>query len=158
MIQNPTARFWYFSPLGNIYYGKVVFLEILNTLTFIWVYLLVIYKPSLRTTDEIVKGLALGFTLWICYSLCADSGACLNPALGLAQTTYQIGFLNLIDKNGNGFASLIWVYFVMPFFGAIFAAIIFRLTVYLDNKALEQPAAGAPVVVNQPVAAPVIVA
>ena len=60
----------------------------MNTLTFTWVYLLVIYKPSLRTVDEIVKGLALAFTLWICYFLSAGSGASLNPALGLAQTTY----------------------------------------------------------------------
>ena len=87
-IQDPNPLFWYFSPLGNIYYGKVVFLEILNTLTFTWVYLLVIYKPSLRTVDEIMKGIAVSVTLWICYFLCAGSGACLNPALGLATTTY----------------------------------------------------------------------
>lgn len=87
-VQEPTARFWYFSQLGNIYYGKVVFLEILNTLTFTWIYLIVIYKPTLRTVDEIVKGLACAFSLWICYYLSAGSGACLNPALGLAQTCY----------------------------------------------------------------------
>jgi glycerol uptake facilitator-like aquaporin len=83
-IQTPEALFWYFSPEGNLYYGKFCFLEILNTLTFTWVYLLVIYKPSLRTVDEIVKGIGLGTTLWICYYLSAWSGACLNPALGLA--------------------------------------------------------------------------
>ena len=47
-----------------------------------------IYKPELRTVDEIIKGLAVSFTLWICYFLSAGSGACLNPALGLAQTCY----------------------------------------------------------------------
>ena len=83
-VQMPEARFWYFSSLGNIYYGKVVFLEILNTMTFVWVYLLSVYKPSLRTVDEIVKGIGLAVTLWICYFLSAGSGACLNPALGLA--------------------------------------------------------------------------
>lgn len=122
-------------------------MEILNTLTFIWVYLVIIYKPSLRTTDEIIKGLGLGVTLWICYFLCAGGGACLNPALGLAQTCYQIGFLNGADMNGNGFASLIWVYFPMPLFGAIFAAILFKMNVWMDNKALEQP---APVVAAEP--------
>ena len=83
-IQTPEALFWYFSPQGNLYYGKFCFLEILNTLTFTWVYLIIIYKPSLRTVDEIVKGIGLGTTLWICYYLSAWSGACLNPALGLA--------------------------------------------------------------------------
>jgi glycerol uptake facilitator-like aquaporin len=83
-IQTPEAVFWYFSPQGNLYYGKFCFLEILNTLTFTWVYLIVIYKPSLRTVDEIVKGIGLGTTLWICYYLSAWSGASLNPALGLA--------------------------------------------------------------------------
>lgn len=45
-----------------------------------------------------------------------------------------------MDANGNGFASLIWVYIVMPFIGAILAAIFFRIHIYLDNKALKQPA------------------
>lgn len=87
-LQDTGPLFWYFSERGNIYYGKVIFLEILNTLTFIWVYLIVIYKPQLRTVDEIVKGLAVSFTLWICYFMSAGSGACLNPALGLAQSCY----------------------------------------------------------------------
>jgi glycerol uptake facilitator-like aquaporin len=86
--QNPEARIWFFSELGNIYYAKIAFLEFLNTFTFVLVYLFVIYKPALRTVDEIIKGLAVSITLWVCYWLCAGSGACLNPALGLAQTTY----------------------------------------------------------------------
>ena len=151
--QDPIARMWYFSSVGNIYYGKIVLLEILNTMTFTWVYLLIIYKPSLRTVDEIIKGIGLIITLWICYFLSAGSGACLNPALGLAQTTYQIGFLNGADQNGNGFASLIWVYFPMPFFGAIFAAIFFRANIYFDNKALRE----APVLAPPPAPAPVAV-
>ena len=136
-IQDPNVVFWYFSQLGNIYYAKVVFLEILNTMTFLIVYLFVIYKPSLRTVDEIIKGLGLSVTLWICYGLSAGTGACLNPALALAQTAYQVGFLNGIDQNGNGFASLLWVYMVMPFVGAILAALFFRQHIYLDNKALR---------------------
>ena len=115
----------------------MVFLEILNTMTFLIVYLFVIYKPSLRTVDEIIKGLGLSVVLWICYGLSAGTGACLNPALALAQTAYQVGFLNGIDQNGNGFASLLWVYMVMPFVGAILAAIFFRQHIYFDNKALR---------------------
>lgn len=135
-INDPNVVFWYFSPIGNIYYGKIVFLEILNTMSFIVCYLLIIYKPSLRTVDEIVKGLGASIVLWMCYFLSGGSGACLNPALGLAQTAYQVGFLNGADLNGNGFASLIWVYMVMPFVGAILGALFFRMHISLDNKAL----------------------
>jgi glycerol uptake facilitator-like aquaporin len=141
--QNPDVRMWFFSELGNIYYAKIVFLEICNTFLFVLVYLLVIYKPSLRTVDEIIKGLGVSITLWICYYFSAGSGACLNPALGLAQTTYQVGFLNGMDANGNGYASLIWVYMIFPFIGAAVAALWFRIHIYLDNKALEQPAGAA---------------
>ena len=102
-------------------------------------YLLVIYKPSLRTVDEIIKGVAVAITLWICYFLSAGSGACYNPALGLAQTAYQVGFLNGLGMNGNGFASLIWVYMVMPMVASVFAALFFRLHIYMDNKALQEP-------------------
>lgn len=138
MVQNPDSRVWFFSELGNIYYAKVAFLETLNTFTFTLVYLFVIYKPSLRTVDEIIKGLGVAFTLYVCYFLSAGSGACLNPALGLAQTTYQVGFLNGMDNNGNGFASLIWVYMVFPFVGSALAALFFRLHILVDNKAMQQ--------------------
>ena len=60
----------------------------INTMTFIICYLLIIYKPSLRTVDEIIKGLGASVVLWVCYFLSAGSGACLIPALGLAQTAY----------------------------------------------------------------------
>jgi hypothetical protein len=45
-----------------------------------------------------------------------------------------------MDANGNGFASLIWVYIIFPLIGAAIAALSFRVHIYLDNKALEQPA------------------
>lgn len=143
-INNPDVLFWYFSQKGNIYYGKIVWMEILNTFTFVVCYLLIIYKPSLRTVDELIKGIGIAYVLWICYFLSAGSGACLNPALGLAQTTFQVGFLNGMDLNGNGFASLLWVYMVMPFVGAILAALFFRMHISMDAKALNAPAANAP--------------
>ena len=57
--------------------------------------------------------------LFACYVLSAGAGACLNPALGLAQTTYWVG-LAITDNLGYD-ASLIWVYMTMPFVGAILA-------------------------------------
>ncbi len=84
MVQIPNVRIWFFSELGNIYYAKILFLEMLNTATFIWIYLRIIYRPALRTVDEIIKGLGAAFALYGCYFLSAGSGACYNPALGLA--------------------------------------------------------------------------
>jgi glycerol uptake facilitator-like aquaporin len=101
-MQNLNSKIFFFSQRGNIYYAKIVLIEIVNTFFLILSYLLVIYKPSLRTVDEILKGLALGIILWVCYFLSAGAGACYNPALTLAQTTYQVGYLNTLDQNGNG--------------------------------------------------------
>lgn len=84
MEQNRDVATRFFSEAGNLYYAKICFLESLNTFTFVYIYLLVIYKPQLRTVDEIIKGVGIGLTLWICYELSAGSGACLNPALAIA--------------------------------------------------------------------------
>ena len=84
LAQNPDVRMWFFSESGNVYYAKIIFLELFNTFLFVLIYLYVIYKPSLRTVDEIIKGLAVAITLWVAYFLCAGSGACLNPALAIA--------------------------------------------------------------------------
>lgn len=82
--QNRDVATRFFSELGNMYYAKLCFLEALNTFTFVYVYLLVIYKPQLRTVDEIIKGIGVAITLWICYELSAGEGACYNPALAIA--------------------------------------------------------------------------
>lgn len=82
--QYPTVNYWFFSDLGNVYYAKVCWLEFINSFMFVYVYLLLIYKPSMRTVDEVIKGLGVAITLWIAYDLCAGSGACLNPALAIA--------------------------------------------------------------------------
>jgi glycerol uptake facilitator-like aquaporin len=41
-----------------------------------------------------------------------------------------------MDNNGDGYASLLWVYMIFPMLGAILAAIVFRIHIALDNKAL----------------------
>lgn len=52
------------------------------------------YKRTLINSDEILKGLAVSFVLFTCFFLAGGSGACLNPALGLTQETFIIGFFN----------------------------------------------------------------
>ncbi len=63
-------------------------MEFINTFMFCLVYLILIYKPSLRLVDELVKGISIAFTLWIGYELDAGAGASLNPAFALAQVCY----------------------------------------------------------------------
>eukprot|EP00347_Sterkiella_histriomuscorum_P012485 403368395 len=128
----------FFSEFLNVYYGKILFLEMFATFIFCYVYLNVIYSPTLRTVDEILKGIAVALVLYICYAMGAGSGSGLNPALAIAQTCYQVGFLNAFDLDGNRFASACWCYIAFPLIGAIFAAILFRIRVALDNRALKQ--------------------
>ena len=87
------------------------------------IYLLLIYKPLYQQTSRLVKGVALQHVLYACYVLSAGAGACLNPALGLAQTTYWVGLARTDDLNFD--ATLIWVYMLMPFVGAMLAALAF---------------------------------
>jgi len=67
-----------------MYYGKILWLEMWNSFVFIYVYLLVMYKPEVRSIDTIMKGIGLALVLYVCYALCAEAGACLNPALAIA--------------------------------------------------------------------------
>lgn len=67
--------------------------------------------------------------LGACYNFSFGAGACLNPALGLAQSTYMIGIQNAINSN-NRYADVFWVYTLAPFVGAILAAVanVFHLS------------------------------
>ena len=49
------------------------------------------------------------------------AGACLNPALGMAQSTYAVGLTSTFDP------SCIWVYMTMPFVGAFLATLFFGI-------------------------------
>lgn len=74
----------FFSELLNIYYGKVLFLEMYGTFFYAYIYLAIIYSPTLRTVDEILKGIAMALSLYICFALGAGDGSGLNPALAIA--------------------------------------------------------------------------
>ena len=85
---------WYISEWGNIYYLKIIWLEFWNTFIFAFAYLLIIYKPSIRTVDEIIKGIAISLILYSCFYMTAESGGSLNPAFAIAQNSYETGWLN----------------------------------------------------------------
>ncbi len=59
----------------------------------------------------------------------------MNPAFGLAQTLYMIGFANGIMKGAVGvYADCIWVYMLVPFAGAAVAAAMFGVHLKLQQK------------------------
>lgn len=74
----------YFSEFNNLYYVKILWQEMFWTFAFTYAYLLIIYKPSLRTVDEIIKGLGMTVIFYAVLALCAEAGAGLNPALAIA--------------------------------------------------------------------------
>ena len=92
---------------------------------FTFVFLVLTYEPSFAKTSRTLKGIVLLHVLYMCYVFCLSSGASLNPALGFAQTIYWVA-IAAADKYQHD-ASLIWVYSLMPFVGAFFAAKLYDL-------------------------------
>ena len=97
------------------------------TCIFTLVFLYVKFKAIYITSDEILKALVLGFTLFVCLALTAGSGGCLNPWFGLAQNVYATGLTNGLAFGGDYWSSAIWVYILAPFIGAFIAALLLRL-------------------------------
>jgi len=59
--------------------------------------------------------------------MCVGAGACLNPALGMSQTTYMIAMKNIYEGVPKTFnAKAIWVYMCAPFIGAALASYFFK--------------------------------
>jgi len=75
-----------------------------------------------QKSSTLVKGLALAYVLCACYQFCYGAGACLNPALGLSQSTYMIGLQNEINSN-NMYSYCIWIYMTAPMFGGLLAGV-----------------------------------
>ncbi len=75
----------------SVYYTRVSLQEVLQTMTFTLIFLALRYDNLFTKTSRLVKGITLMHVLWACYALSLGAGACLNPAFGLAQTTYWIG-------------------------------------------------------------------
>jgi hypothetical protein len=60
----------------------------INSFVWVYAYLIIVYKPSLRSVDEIIKGLGVALVMYACLATTAESGGCLNPALAIAQVSY----------------------------------------------------------------------
>jgi glycerol uptake facilitator-like aquaporin len=57
----------------------------------------------------------------------AVSGGCFNPAFGLTQTTYQVGYVNSLGHDGKPYQLYLWVYIVAPLLGGLAASAFMRL-------------------------------
>jgi glycerol uptake facilitator-like aquaporin len=56
----------------------------------------------------------------------AISGGCFNPAFGLTQTTYQVGYMNSQGYNGSDYARYLPVYIIAPICGGLVASAFMR--------------------------------
>jgi glycerol uptake facilitator-like aquaporin len=80
-----------------------------------------------------LKAAAIAFTLLAMIQTAgAISGGCFNPAFGLTQTTYQVGYVNSQGGDGAPYARYLWVYILAPILGGLAASAFMRF-VHLPN-------------------------
>jgi glycerol uptake facilitator-like aquaporin len=89
----PKPNILYFSTTGEIYWGRMILQEIIQTFLFTLVYLVLKYDASMNKIDRVTKGIVISFVFLVCLVMTRGSGGCLNPAIGLAQSTYMLGML-----------------------------------------------------------------
>ena len=81
-----------------------------------------------------MQAAAIAFTLLAMIETAgAISGGCFNPAFGLTQTTYQVGYMNNNgDPNGPRYARYLWVYILAPILGGLASSLFMRF-VHIPN-------------------------
>jgi len=128
-VNNLDGLYMYIDNLGEIgfQYARIFGQEVLQTCLFTLFYLALTQGKDKYTTKSnfLLKGLALAYILNICYEFSFKAGACLNPALGFAESIYQIAYDNNTGA-ANVRSQCIWVYMIAPFVGAMIAAALFK--------------------------------
>ena len=82
-------------------------------------------KTYFEHSNVILKALALGYTLTACYFFSMGAGQCLNPALGLSQSTYMVSYdyQMRIDPNRDTVRHYcMLIYIIAPLVGSLIAA------------------------------------
>jgi glycerol uptake facilitator-like aquaporin len=74
----------YFSEIGDVYWGRPIIQEILQTFVLVLVYLVLRYDASMAKIDRVLKGICMLFVLSALVVMTRNSGGSLNPAIGLA--------------------------------------------------------------------------
>jgi glycerol uptake facilitator-like aquaporin len=54
------------------------------------------------------------------------TGGCFNPAFGITQTTYQVGYMNSLGIEGKIYQRYLWIYCCSPLLGGIVASLFMR--------------------------------
>jgi glycerol uptake facilitator-like aquaporin len=99
-------------------------IEVVTTFNFVLINLLVKNGKTSPSSDGFLSGLAVSFTLlaMICISA-GKSGACMNPAVAIAQTIFEVTqYGNQIPGDkwvGKYFTDYIFLYLFATFLGAI---------------------------------------
>jgi glycerol uptake facilitator-like aquaporin len=95
------------------------------------VYLVITYDYGVRNVDRVIKGLCASAVMIACLGMTVSSGASMNPAFAFAQGLYMLA----LDNSGGHEIGMdegiyLWVYCCMPFFGSLFAALLYMLHSY----------------------------
>lgn len=111
--------------------------------TFIFTSVILAVKSGMSASEALpVNALAISITLFaVCGMAGSRSGGAINPAVGIAQTTYQHFHWEAVkskdDKTSLGFSSM-WLYIVGPLLGGLFAGLYIHLSKAMgdaqDNK------------------------
>jgi len=75
----------------SVYIMRICMQEVLETFTFTFIFLVLLYDRLYAKSTKVIKGIALFHVLFAVYVLSMGAGACLNPALAIAQTIYWVG-------------------------------------------------------------------
>lgn len=119
----------------SVYIMRVALQEVLETFTFTFIFLALQYDSLYKKSSRVIKGIALYHVMFAVYMLSLGAGACLNPALAIAQTIYWVG---LADQNTHSYdPSCIWIYVFMPIVGAFLASIAFEFYKGTSQKSAE---------------------
>jgi len=112
---------------------NVFVIEVICTALFVMMNLLVKTRKTAPTSDGFLGPMAVALALLITICVSADkSGACLNPAVGLAQSVYQMMACGISDdvcnptQPSNLMYKWLWVYLLAPLLGGILAGIVHR--------------------------------
>jgi hypothetical protein len=75
----------------------------------------------------VLQAAAISATLYAMIQFAGPiSGGCFNPAFGITQTTYQVGYMNSLGFEGKVYQHYLWLYIAAPLLGGIVASIFMR--------------------------------
>ena len=111
-------------------YARIFAQEMIWTMVFTLVYLTLTAEGScFEKSNVILKALGLCYSLMACLIFSYDAGQCLNPAVGLTQSTYMViyDYENRYDpKRDSVRNSCMLIYIIAPLVGGLIAAYAFH--------------------------------